>query len=49
MEEGVVALSRCRVEVPLEGVGGRGGAGDRSGENISISPSHGVVIVDIIY
>ena len=44
MEEGV---SRCRVEVPLEGVGG--GAGDRSGGNISISPSHGVVVVDIIY
>ena len=44
VEEGV---SRCGVEVPLEGVGG--GAGDRSGENISIPPSHGVVIVDIIY
>ena len=35
MEEGVVALS-CRG--PLGG--GRGGAGDRSGGNISISPSH---------
>ena len=29
--------------------GGRGGAGDRSGGNISIPPSHRVVIVDIIY
>jgi len=35
------------VEVSLEG--GRGGAGDRSGGNISIPPSHRVVIVDIIY
>ena len=37
------ALSRS----PWRGVGG--GAGDRSGGNISIPPSHGVVIVDIIY
>ena len=44
MEESVVALS-CRG--PLGG--GRGGAGDRSGGNITIPPSHGVVIVDIIY
>ena len=47
MEEGVVVLS-CRG--PLGGGrGDRGGAGDRSGGNISIPPSHGVVIVDIIY
>ena len=44
MEEGVV-VSRSLGG----GRGGRGGAGDRSGGNISISLSHGVVIVDIIY